>query len=323
MKVLIVTNVYLIKGENANISNFVSDQIAAMNKHCSDVDFTVYTIKGRDSKWNYISSIPEIRRLIKTGGFDLVHIHYGLSGLFMLLPGKIDIPVVVTFHGGDIQIEQHHQIQVFLSKRIAKKCDAAITLNHKMDDIVRNYNTNTQIIPCSIDMDYFNPKDRVINKSSIKKVIFPSFRSRTVKNYPLFQATIAKLKEEFGIETEEIDFNNISRQQVHDYYMISDLVLLTSISEGSPGVVKEAMACNLPVVSTNVGDVAVNLDGVKNCAVANNMNADELAFLCARSLNNEIDGKSGRERIFELGLDDKSVCSKIYKLYSELLNAKI
>lgn len=323
MKVLIVTNVYLLKSENANISNFVTDQINAMNRHCPDVDFTVFTIKGRDNKWNYISSIPKIRRLIKTGGFDLVHIHYGLSGLFMLLPGKIGIPVVVTFHGGDIQIEQHHQVQVFLSKLIAKKCDAVITLNKKMDQIVQKYNHNTQIIPCSIDMDFFNPYKRKVGESDKKKIIFPSFRTRTVKNYPLYLATIIILNEKYGIKTEEIDFNNISRQQVRDYYMISDLVLLTSISEGSPGVVKEAMACNLPVVSTNVGDVAVNLDGVKNCAVAKKMDADELASLCAQSLNNEIEGKTGRDKVFELGLDDKSVCSKIYKLYCGLLNAKI
>ncbi len=323
MNVLIVTNVYLIDSENSGVSNFVTEQVFAMGKYFPDIEYTVFTIHGRDSKWNYISSIPKIRRLIKTGGFDLVHIHYGLSGLFMLLPGKIGIPVVVTFHGGDIQIEQHHQVQVFLSKLIAKKCDAVITLNKKMDQVVRKYNSNTQILPCSIDMDFFNPINRKVVASDTKKIIFPSFRTRTVKNYPLYLATIKILDEKYGIKTEEIDFNNISRQQVRDYYMISDLVLLTSISEGSPGVVKEAMACNLPVVSTNVGDVAVNLDGVENCAVAKKMDAEELAFLCAQSLNNEIEGKKGRDKIFELGLDDKSVCSKIYKLYCGLLNAKI
>lgn len=319
MRVLIVTNVYLVKSENVQIANFVMDQVNAMRKYCPDVEYTVFTIHGRDSRWNYITSIHKIRKIITSGGFDLVHIHYGLSGLFMLLPGKIDIPVVVTFHGGDIQIEQNHQIQVFLSKQIAKKCDAVITLNKKMDQIVRKYNQNTQIIPCSIDMDFFNPINRKVNKSVFKKIIFPSFQTRTVKNYPLFMATINILEKKYGIKTEEIVFNNISREQVRDYYMISDLVLLTSISEGSPGVVKEAMACNLPVVSTNVGDVAVNLEGVRNCAVASRMDAEELASLCAKCLNNEIEGKLGRDKIYELGLDDVSVCKNIYMLYNNLV----
>ncbi len=320
MRVLIVTNVYLVKSENSQISNFVTDQVNAMNKHCPDVEFTVYTIKGRDSKWNYLSSIPEIKRIIKNGGFDLVHIHYGLSGLFMLFNGKFDIPIVVTFHGGDIQIDQKHWVQVFLSKMIAKRCDAAITLNQKMDTVVRKYNHNTRIIPCSIDMEFFKPAEKRIATDNVKRIIFPSFRTREVKNYPLFEATIQLLKQKYGFCIETIEFNNISRKEVYNYYLQSDLVMLTSFSEGSPGVVKEAMACNLPVVSTNVGDVSVNLKGVKGCAVANAMNAEELAMLCANSLNGEIDGIEGRDRIVELGLDDKTTCRKLFDLYKEVIN---
>lgn len=320
MRILIVTNVYLVKSENAQISNFVTDQINAMNKYCPEVEFTIYTIKGRDSKLNYLSSIFEIRKIIKEGHYDLVHIHYGLSGLFMLYPGKLGIPVVVTFHGGDIQIDQKHWVQVFLSKMIAKRCDAAITLNQKMDTIVRKYNHNTRIIPCSIDMEFFKPAEKRIATDNVKRIIFPSFRTREVKNYPLFEATIQLLKQKNGFNVETIEFNNISRKEVYNYYLQSDLVMLTSFSEGSPGVVKEAMACNLPVVSTNVGDVAVNLKGVKGCAVSKVMNAEEMAFLCAKSLNGEIEGVDGRVRIIELGLDDKTTCHKLFDLYKEVIN---
>lgn len=305
------------------MSNFVTEQVKAMNKHCSDVEYTIYTIHGRDSRWNYISSILDIRREIKSQKYDLVHIHHGMAGIFLLLVGKMDIPVVMTLHGGDIHIEQKHWMQVFLSKRIVKRCDAVITLNKKMDAIVREYNQNTQIIPCSIDMDFFKPEVNKRQNSDLKRIIFPSFRTREVKNYPLFEATIKLLKEKYGFNIETIEFNNISRKQVYDYYLQSDLVMLTSFSEGSPGVVKEAMACNLPVVSTNVGDVAVNLRGVKGCAVAPKIDAETMATLCAKSLNGEIEGIDGRVRLMELGLDDKTICFKLLDLYKEVLKNKI
>lgn len=319
MKVLLVSNVYLVKSENSKITNFVTEQVNAMSKHCHDVKYTIYTIHGRDSRWNYVSSYFEIKKMIKSGEYDMIHIHHGMAGLFMLLAGKVDIPVIMTLHGGDIHIEQKHWMQVFLSKKIVKRCDAVITLNLKMDAIVKRYNRNTRIIPCSIDMDFFKPAEKRREANSIKKIIFPSFRTRAVKNYPLFEATIRLLKEKYGFKIDTIEFNNISRKEVRDYYLQSDLVLLTSFSEGSPGVVKEAMACNLPVVSTNVGDVAVNLEGVKGCAVSKEMNAEELAVLCSKSLKGEIDGIDGREKIVELGLDDQTICYKLHELYKKVL----
>lgn len=112
----------------------------------------------------------------------------------------------------------------------------------------------------------------------------------------------------------------MSRIEVATLYQNADLMIMTSISEGSPQVVKEAMACNLPVISTNVGDVAHLLENVKNSAVANKMDAEELAFLAYQSLNNQISGIDGREKIFQMLLNDQSIAQKIYNIYLSLLS---
>lgn len=101
------------------------------------------------------------------------------------------------------------------------------------------------------------------------------------------------------------------------------MLLLTSISEGSPGVIKEAMACNLKIVSTNVGDVAVNLKGMKNAAVATTRTPEELAELCDKCFRNTISGLEGREKLIQLGLDDKSITDKLIKIYEKLIDNKL
>lgn len=316
MKVLFVTNVYLPRGINQKQSSFVRDQIEVIKKFHPDVECTLYTIHGFENKFSYVKSIWEVNKLIKSGSFDIVHIHYGISGLFLLFNSKPNIPVIMTLHGGDIQIEQGKKKQVALTKRIIKKCDYVISLNMRMKSIVEEYNKRTSIIPISVDTEFFQPAPH--KREDVVKIIFPGSLDRPVKNHPLYLETISLLQSKYGYKVEEIDFNNISREEVRDNYKKADLVLLTSISEGSPGVVKEGMACNLPIVSTNVGDVASNLAGVTNCAVAQNMDSKELAELCDKCLKDEIPGMTGREKLAQLGYDDKTICDKIYNLYLEL-----
>lgn len=322
MNILLVTNMYPCADAPA-YGIFVKEQENAVCKEYPDVHYTIAFIDGRYSKKEYIKSIFKIHKLIKEKHFDLIHIHYGFSGIFLLL-GKLSpkIPVLITLHGGDIQAEQGKTIQVWFTKQILKKANAAITLNDRMDNIVKRYVKNTQIIPCSVNTDFFSPapiqKTTDINEKI--HIIFPSDKNRFVKNYPLFEQTISILQDKYKLKCQISEIKNMSRTEVLDLYQKADLMIMTSISEGSPQVVKEAMACNLPVVSTNVGDVSYLLKNVQNSAVSQNMEANELAELAYQTLNHQIKGISGRDKIFQMQLDDKSVAHKIYNIYSFLLS---
>lgn len=325
MKVLVVTNMYPT-ADRPYFGIFVKEQIDAIKKYHPNVDYDFYCIEGGGvngkSKWlsliNYLKSVWEIDKLLRKRRYDMVHVQYGFSGLYLLNPFHKRTPVLVTLHGGDIQPEQKKQFQVFATRKILRKASFAITLNERMDGIVRHYIKSTKIIPCSIDSSLFEPSLNKNRNSDKPLIVFPSKRERFEKNYPLFEETITLLKSQYGIDSETIELKNMSREEVKELYQNADLLLMTSLSEGSPQVVKEAMACNLPVVSTPVGDVRVLLNGVKGSAVSEQHDAHELARLANDSLSGKLDGINGSDQIKILGLDSKTVSDKIYDIYQML-----
>ena len=111
----------------------------------------------------------------------------------------------------------------------------------------------------------------------------------------------------------------MTRKEIAQLYSNADVLLMTSKSEGSPQAVKEAMACNLPCVSTPVGDVKVLLNGVKDSYVSEEHNAEELASLVVKSLKRDGGGISGREQILTLGVDEDAVADKVYELYKAIV----
>lgn len=322
MNILLITNMYPC-ADALTYGIFVKEQENAICKEYPNVHYTVEFIDGRYNKSEYIKSIFKIRKLIKEQHFDLIHIHYGFSGLFLLL-GKLPkrIPIIITLHGGDIQEEQGKNIQVWFTKQILKRANVAITLNNRMDEITKKYIKRTQIIPCSVNTDIFTPSlaPKTINFEKEIHILFPSDRNRSVKNYPLFLETISILKNKYKIKCKTSEVKNMSRIEVVTLYQNANLMIMTSISEGSPQVVKEAMACNLPVISTNVGDVTNLLENVKNSAVSNKMEAEELAFLAYQAINNQIKGINGRDKIFQMQLNDQAIAQKIYNIYTSLLS---
>lgn len=315
MKILYVTNMYPSK-EDPTYGIFVKEQINAIER-VADIDKAIYVIDGKKGITEYLRSVPKIRNIIQKGDFNLVHIHYGLSGLFLLL-GRVKVPVLMTLHGGDIQIEQGKRIQVGLTKKILKKCNFAITLNKRMDEIAKQFIHKTEIVPCSVNTKLFTSKEKKLINSPKINVLFPSARTRYVKDFPLFQKTCEVLRQSYKLDVNEYYMENLSREQCAALYNQMDVLLMTSISEGSPQVVKEAMACNLPVVTTNVGDVKVLLDGVESSYVASSRDPNELASLVHKSCFEGKKGIASRKKIKELGLDDESIAQRVIWIYNQL-----
>ena len=102
------------------------------------------------------------------------------------------------------------------------------------------------------------------------------------------------------------------------YLNAASLLLLTSKWEGSPNIVKEAMACNIPVVSTKVGDIEYLFENTQGYYYTDS-DADKLAEKINYVLNNDIK-PNGRQRIIDLKLDSESVANKLIQLYQEVLS---
>ena len=104
------------------------------------------------------------------------------------------------------------------------------------------------------------------------------------------------------------------------YYNAADLLLLTSKHEGSPNIIKEAMACNCPVVSTDVGDVRWVIGNTKGCYItSSNPVGVAQKVMLALEFSEKNSRTKGRERIMELGLDSDTIAAKIIAVYKKVL----
>jgi glycosyltransferase involved in cell wall biosynthesis len=140
-----------------------------------------------------------------------------------------------------------------------RKSDGIIGVSKEVISKIQSLNKPKVILPMGVDLSKFKPipKQEACNQLGLspekKYIFFPSNPERPVKNF-----TLAKLA--FDLLTRE-DVNlliakNIPPDKMWLYYNAADIVLVTSFHEGSPNVIKEAMACNTPIISVNVGDVS-------------------------------------------------------------------
>jgi glycosyltransferase involved in cell wall biosynthesis len=308
--ILFVTNMFPTD-RNPFFGIFIKEQIEALKK-----DFLfkeeVYLINGlHKSKFEYLKSIFKIPYLIIKTKPDIVHIHYGISGLFLLF-FKPKIPIYLTLHGCDFQEHGNNRLQVWISKLVAKRVSQIFVQNQEMKDLGYRINPNVEILTCGVDTVFFNPFYSNPVQFSNKVIIFPSDPERVEKNFPLFMKVIQKLQIENSITIKCID--KMNREEIRDLLSSADCLLMTSISEGSPQVVKEALSCGLPVVSVPVGNVAEMIEGVPNCFVSSSFNFEELYILVLKSLKGNKDGirkKFLGKRIY----DNTEIAARLSEFY--------
>ena len=168
-----------------------------------------------------------------------------------------------------------------------------------------------------MDFEVFHPEDmndiRLIEglDSQKKYVLFPSYFENPVKNRALAENAINILNEDIVL----LELKNKSRAEVSRIINSVDVLLLTSFSEGSPQVIKEAMACNCPIVATNVGDIKEVIGETEGCYITS-FDCHDVAEKLKMALTF---GKrtNGREKIKRF--DNKIVASTIYNVYKEVL----
>jgi len=312
MRILIITNMWP-STLNPYYGIFVKEQFEVLSRDrrvSTDVFFINANLNG---KVTYLSSLFHISKMINRSKFDVIHIHYGLSGLFLLF-FKPKAKVYLTLHGGDILKRQGKWIQLFLTKKIIKKVDKVFVLNDEMIDIVSSMNVKYELLPCGVDHNFFYGKRTAGSDNNRILILFPGDPKREVKNFPLFLETMNVLNNNGRYIYEYKCIDKLSRAGVRDLMLSANCLLMTSISEGSPQVVKEALSCGLPVVSVPVGDVSQMLKNISCCYVTSKHDPVELSKsveLSISELNTNI-----RTQFIEKGVyDNNSVCNKLLSNY--------
>lgn len=302
MRILIVASF-----NRGHFAPFIQEQVNALQRLGCEVDWFGLQGKGLSG---YLKNFPALKRKVKSFCPDVIHAHYGLSGLFANLQRKI--PVVTTYHGSDINDKK-----VLPFSRIAMKLSAwNVFVSHKTLEMVKP-TKNYDLLPCGIDfselqsISEFEARKRMGLKDNKKYVLFAGAFDNQVKNAPLAKEVVERLDDE---SVELLELKGYSRDEVTLLMCAADAFLMTSFSEGSPQVIKEAMACGCPIVSVDVGDVKERTDGVDGCFVAKTLEASELSELLGKALAYQ-DKTNGRDKLIADGLENRIVAERLVEIY--------
>lgn len=265
----------------------------------------------------YLRAIGQVRNAITEFSPHIVHAHYGLCGLIASIQRKV--PVVTTYHGSDLHDKRLRilsQGSILLSRLNIVVCGDLANRLFKQSSI--------RIIPCGVDTQLLVPMKKEDARLELgwnpgkRYILFSKEFCNKAKNYPLAKAGVEEYNRRYanGAEAELLEFIGYSREQVRLLYNAVDCVLMTSDHEGSPQFIKEAMACNCPIVSVDVGDVKQVISGVGGCFLAER-DPDDLAIKLDHAIKH---GQSrGRERILEK-YESGVIAEKIVNVYNEILH---
>ena len=303
MRILIVCS-----GNADRISPFILEQVDSLRKLHAEIDF--FIIKGKGII-GYLKNYYKLRTTLKEIKPEVIHAHYGLSSMLAVLQFKK--PLVITLHGSDTHILFNNLISII----VTIFADYSIIVEEKLlRKLKLKPKTNYSIIPCGINLAEFKPTDKLEAQITLKlnpkkkNILFSSSFENKIKNYPLAKEAIKLVDEEIEL----LELKNKDRYEVNLLLNACDLLLLTSLAEGSPQIIKEAMACNCPIVSTDVGDVKEVIGDTEGCYITSFVPND-----VAEKIEKAIDlGKrtNGREKIGRF--DNMIIAEKIYKIYKKV-----
>lgn len=292
------------------------------------VDVEILEIKGIKAL-KYLQCLPRLAAMASS--VDLVHAHYGYCG--WLARSQFRKPVIVSFMGDDLLGSPDVSGRASLFSRAVVQCDrwfartadAVIVKSAEMAEIVAP--VKAYVIPNGVDLEAFHPmssaeaRARLGLDSHKQYILFPGRPAEPRKGFALAQAVVAKASTLLAQPLEFLTLWGVAPDQVPLYMNACNAMLLTSFWEGSPNVVKEAMACNTPVVSVAVGDVPELLSGVTGSIVCPR-EADVLARALVTTLKTET-RSDGRAALHRKGLDLRSTAQKIKAVYLDVLNRSV
>jgi glycosyltransferase involved in cell wall biosynthesis len=307
------------------IAPFIKSQGESLRNNGINIDY--FPIKGKGFM-GYFKNILKLKKYLQSNKYDLIHVHYCLSGWVAKLASPAT-PLIISFMGSDIYgginkkgkiklsgyltILSSFLLQFFVKKVIikSKRLEKPIYLKRKIN-----------IIPNGVDLKKFYPMNKLKCRKYLrlpfhdKIILFLGNPNNPIKNFELLKKAFNLLNGE-GLKL--IYPYPVKPDSVVKYLNAADVLVLTSFHEGSPNVIKEAMACNCPIVSTDVGDVKEVIGHTPGCYLTSFDAAD-----CAEKIKLALDFRKktdGRKKVRHLEIN--KIAKKIINLYGECLGGKV
>jgi glycosyltransferase involved in cell wall biosynthesis len=328
LRILAVTNIYPTP-QAPYLGTFVEQQIKGLRQVGLDVD-VMFLDRAQRGMGVYRGLGPQIRAKMSNFRPDVVHVMYGGVIADRVTRAIADRPTIVSFCGSDLLGELLSGILrkliagygVTASYRAARRaCGIVVKSKNLQDALPEDVDrSKVRIIPNGVDLERFKP----LNRDNCRKrlgwndnrfhVLFPTNSGDPRKRLDLAKAAVEAANHS-GVQAEIHQLRGVPHEEVPIWLNASDVVLLTSLHEGSPNVVKEALACNIPVVSADVGDVRERIQGIEGCYLA----VPEPGDLAAKLLMVHAGSRRVVSRIKMHELSLERVALQLKEFYSEVL----
>ena len=289
---------------------FIYDQVESLKELDATLEFDYFFITGKGVR-GYLACFPQLRQRLKRGRYHLIHAHFALSSLLANMQRRV--PVVSTFHGSDIN---DYRLRFFsvLADLLSRK--TIYVSQHLRDKAIHTSPKKSAVISCGVNLTLFTPRCKQQSRQQLglspdrTYILFSSAFTNPVKNYELARSAVALLDD---ATIDLLELKNYTREQVALLFTAVDLALITSFSEGSSQFLKESLACNCPVVSTDVGDARLVMQGIAGCYLTTHEPANVAASL------REALAYAGtvQSRSHVLHYDNQLVAQKIRHVYSQ------
>ena len=331
------------------VSSFVQSQFDSLK--AEGLDMVLFPIKGKGWK-GYLKAVFALRKVVKRERPDIIHAHYSTCGFVASLAclGMRKKPKILVSILGSFPTKGAKWRRVRWA--IQHLWDGVLTKSERTRE---QLGLDLPVIPNGVNLDIFHPMDQAEARKKVgfapkdklqttnhKYIIWCSNPERVEKNWPLAEEAVAVANQHLSLVADSQTTNykppitlvpvyNKTPEEVCTYMNAADCLLLTSDSEGSPNVIKEAMACNCPIVTTDVGDVRERLVNLEGCYVVEEPRAIDAEHLDAARLEKvkrvaEAIGKAlkfgkrteGRNRIIEDRLEISQIANRIIEWYESI-----
>jgi glycosyltransferase involved in cell wall biosynthesis len=291
------------------------------------VDVEVFQFHGKAKAWNYARAWRDVHGRVKRGAFDVVHGQFGQGGL-VALPSRL--PLVVTLRGddllgvlddGDGHMTLSGRMLAHATRFVARQADAVIVVSEHMKRFLAA-RVHAHVIPSGLDLQRFRPMPQAEARARLglpadrRLVLWVGRPDLARKRMGLARRAVELVDP--ALRADFVLGWRLPHADVATYMNACDALVFTSLQEGSPNVVKEALACDLPVVSVDVGDVPERLRGVENCELCADDRPETIAAALERVLRQG--GRcDGRRTVVSLA--EEALTQRVIAVYRSVLDA--
>lgn len=258
-----------------------AETVGSLNETCL-TSVEIFYLRSRTSIATLLREWLRFRRVVHRFSPHLIHAHFGTMTAMFVVLGAGRLPMIITYRGGDLnpppsRARRRSRLRAlagrWLSQLAALRADEIICVSRELRQKLWWKRSHAIILPSGVDTRIFYPDSQIQARARLgwkpdeRVVLFNAGCDPLVKRLDLASAAISKLRHRLDAVRFEILDGQRDPAQMPVLMNAADVLLVTSDQEGSPTVVQEALATNLPIVSVDVGDVKDRLAGVRGTRI--------------------------------------------------------